>query len=69
MSLPVQVHRPMYGDVRLYSGTSAPELSNLIAKYLDVPLCDRDIVTFPNDNIFVKMHCTLPLLRSVGQEG
>lgn len=59
MSLPVQVHRPMYGDVRLYSGTSAPELSNLIAKYLDVPLCDRDIVTFPNDNIFVKLHSSV----------
>ncbi len=59
MSLPVQTHRPMYGDVRLYSGNSAPELANKISQYLDVPLCDRDIVTFPNDNIFVKLHSSV----------
>ena len=59
MSLPVQTHRPMYGDVKLYSGTSAPELANEIAGYLDLPLCDRDIVTFPNDNIFVKLHTSV----------
>jgi len=59
MTLPVQAHRPMYGDVKLYSGTSAPELANKISKYLDVPLSDRDIVTFPNDNIFVKLHTSV----------
>jgi len=59
MSLPVDTHRPMYGDVRLYSGNSTPGLANKIARYLDVPLCDRDIVTFPNDNIFVKLHSSV----------
>jgi ribose-phosphate pyrophosphokinase len=59
MSLPVRTHRPMYGDVRLYSGNSAPELADKISQYLDVPLCDRDIVTFPNDNIFVKLHTSV----------
>ncbi len=59
MSLPVQPHRPMYGDVKLYSGTSAPDLANRISAYLDTPLCDRDIVTFPNDNIFVKLHTSV----------
>jgi len=59
MSLPVQPHRPMYGDVRLYSGNSAPELADKISRYLDVSLCDRDIVTFPNDNIFVKLHTSV----------
>jgi ribose-phosphate pyrophosphokinase len=49
----------MYGDVRLYSGNSAPELADKISRYLDVPLCDRDIVTFPNDNIFVKLHSSV----------
>jgi ribose-phosphate pyrophosphokinase len=46
----------MYGKVRLYSGTSSPDLANNIAAYLNTDLCDRDIVTFPNDNIFVKLH-------------
>jgi len=52
-------HRPMYGDIRLYSGTSAPDLANNIASFLDLPLCDRDIVKFPNDNIFVKLHSSV----------
>jgi ribose-phosphate pyrophosphokinase len=50
------VKTAMYGDVRLYSGTSCPDLASSIASYLNVDLCDRDIVTFPNDNIFVKLH-------------
>jgi ribose-phosphate pyrophosphokinase len=52
-------HRPMYGDVRLYTGTSTPELASSIASYLKMPLCERDIVTFPNDNIFVKLHSSV----------
>ena len=59
MNVPVPAHRPMYGDVRLYSGTSAPALADMIANYLGVKLCDRDIVTFPNDNIFVKLHSSV----------
>ena len=43
----------MYGNVRLYAGSSSPELAQDISDYLDVPLCDRDIVTYPNDNLFV----------------
>ncbi len=49
----------MYGDVRLYTGTSTPDLANSIASYLDLPLCGRDIVTFPNENIFVKLHTSV----------
>ena len=46
----------MYGNVRLYAGSSSPDLAQDISDYLDVPLCERDIVTYPNDNIFVKLH-------------
>jgi ribose-phosphate pyrophosphokinase len=49
----------MYGNVRLYTGTSTPDLANSIASYLDLPLCGRDIVTFPNENIFVKLHASV----------
>ncbi|MBI9049384.1 MAG: ribose-phosphate diphosphokinase [Anaerolineaceae bacterium] len=45
----------MYGDIKLYSGTSCPELSSLIAKYLGVPLCEREVIQFPNDNLFIKL--------------
>ena len=54
-----RMNTPMYGDVRLYSGTSTPDLANSIASYLDLPLCGRDIVTFPNENIFVKLHASV----------
>jgi ribose-phosphate pyrophosphokinase len=46
----------MYGNVRLYAGSSSPDLALDISEFLDVPLCDRDIVTYPNDNIFIKLH-------------
>ena len=49
----------MYGGVKLYSGTSSPELAQSIAKQLDLELSERDIVTFPNDNIFVKLHTSV----------
>lgn len=59
MSDSANTHKPMYGDVRLYTGTSTPDLANSIASYLNTSLCDRDIVTFPNDNIFVKLHSSV----------
>jgi len=49
----------MYGNVHLFSGTSTPELASSIASYLNLPLCGRDIITFPNDNIFVKLHASV----------
>ncbi len=48
--------RMMYGDIRLYAGTACPELARAIADYLHLPLCGRDVVEFPNDNLFVKLH-------------
>ena len=49
----------MYGGVKLYAGSSTPELASKIAAYLDLPLCERDIVTFPNENIFVKLRSSV----------
>lgn len=58
--MPVHNHsrheRMMYGDVRLYAGTACPELAQTIADYLKLPLCGRDVISFPNDNLFVKLH-------------
>lgn len=52
-------HELMYGEVKLYAGTACPDLAAAIAKYLDVPLCGRDIVQFPNENLFVKLHSSV----------
>ena len=46
----------MYGDIKLFGGTACPDLSALIARYLGVPLSGRDIIKFPNENIFVRLH-------------
>ncbi len=45
-----------YGEVRLYAGTASPDLAQKIADYLDLPLCGRDVISFPNDNLFIKLH-------------
>ncbi len=49
----------MYGEIRIYSGTANPELAAEIAHYLGVPLGRRDIIRFPNDNIFVRLHSSV----------
>ncbi len=46
----------MYGDIRLLAGTSCPMLAQEISDYLGVPLSGRDIIRFPNDNLFVRLH-------------
>ncbi len=61
MSAPTHMHsNPLtYGGIKLYAGSASPELAGSIADYLKMPLCDRDIVTFPNDNLFVKLHSSV----------
>jgi ribose-phosphate pyrophosphokinase len=49
----------VYGGIKLYSGTSSPELAQKVADYLGESLCGRDIVEFPNENLFVKLHSSV----------
>src|SRR5659263_641609 len=51
--------RMKYGDIKLYAGTACPELASRIATHMGISLCERDIVTFPNDNLFVKIHSSV----------
>jgi len=46
----------MYGEIRIFSGTANQPLAEEITGYLNVPLGGVDIVEFPNENIFVKLH-------------
>ncbi len=48
--------RMTYGNIKLYAGTASEGLSKKISDYLDIELCDKDVVTFPNDNLFIKLH-------------
>ncbi len=49
----------MYGQIKLFSGTSCPDLASEIAAYLNIPLSGRDIIKFPNENIFVRLHSSV----------
>ncbi len=48
-----------YGDIVLFGGTASPELAQKIADYLKLELCGRDVILFPNDNLFVKLHSSV----------
>jgi len=51
--------RMKYGDIKLYTGTSCPELASRIATRMGLELCDREIVQFPNENLFVQLHSSV----------
>jgi ribose-phosphate pyrophosphokinase len=48
-----------YGEIKLFSGTACPDLAGEIARYLEAPLGGRDIIRFPNENIFVRLHSSV----------
>jgi ribose-phosphate pyrophosphokinase len=45
----------VYGEIKLFAGSGSPELAAKISNYLDSPLCERELVEFPNENIFIKL--------------
>ncbi|MBP7031280.1 MAG: ribose-phosphate diphosphokinase [Anaerolineaceae bacterium] len=49
----------MYGNIRLFAGTSTPELAQEVSEYLNIPLCGRDVIEFTNENLFVKLHSSV----------
>ena len=44
-----------YGDIRLYSGNGNLPLAENIASYLGIQLSGRQIIEFPNENLFIKL--------------
>ncbi len=46
----------VYGEIKLFAGTASPDLSRKIADYLGAEPCGRDVIEFPNENLFVKLH-------------
>ena len=45
-----------YGEIKLYAGSGGQDLAEEISAYLDVPLSSYDLVEFPNQNLFVRLH-------------
>ena len=46
----------IYGEIKLFAGTACPKLAERIAEYLRVPLSGREVLHFPNENIWVRLH-------------
>ncbi|PWB68787.1 MAG: ribose-phosphate diphosphokinase [Anaerolineales bacterium] len=46
----------MYGEIKLYAGSGSPELAQKIADYLHQKLSPREVILFPNENIFIKLN-------------
>jgi ribose-phosphate pyrophosphokinase len=46
----------MYGEIKLYAGSGSPELAQKIAEYLNQTLSPREVIQFPNENIFIKLN-------------
>ena len=49
----------MYGAIKLYAGSGSPELAQKIADYLEQKLSPREVIQFPNENIFVKLNSSV----------
>lgn len=45
----------VYGGIKLFAGTGSPELAQKIADYLGQPVSSREVIEFPNENLFVKL--------------
>jgi ribose-phosphate pyrophosphokinase len=46
----------MYGDIKLFAGTGCPDVAEGIADYLHIPCSGRDIIEYPNENLWVRLH-------------
>jgi ribose-phosphate pyrophosphokinase len=46
----------MYGEIKLYAGSGSPELAQKIADYLGQQISPREVIQFPNENIFIKLN-------------
>lgn len=42
--------------IQLIAGTGCPQMAKGISRYLNIPLSGRDIIEFPNENLFVRLH-------------
>ena len=46
----------LYGEMALIAGSGNPELASEISAHLKTPLVGRDIIDYPNENVFIRLH-------------
>lgn len=49
----------VYGGIQLFAGRGSVELAQAIAKYIKKPLSGIDVIDFPNENVFVRLHSSV----------
>ncbi len=49
----------MYGNIKLYAGSACPDLAQRVADYIGIRLNRWDIITFPNENIFIRLNSSV----------
>ena len=49
----------MHGKIKLFAGTGSLALAEEVSRRLGVPLSGRDVIRFPNENIFVRLHSSV----------
>ena len=49
----------MYGNIKLYAGSACPELAQRVADYIGIRLSRWEIITFPNENIFIRLNSSV----------
>ena len=45
---------PNFDELRVFSGTAHPDLTEAICQYLDISVGQADVFKFTNDNTFVQ---------------
>jgi ribose-phosphate pyrophosphokinase len=54
--VPKRKHTRFNWQIQLVAGTGCPVLARSISKYLKISLSGRDIIQYPNENLFVRLH-------------
>jgi ribose-phosphate pyrophosphokinase len=49
----------VYGGIKLFAGRGSTDLAKQIAEYVNVPVSGLDIIDFPNENLFVRLHSSV----------
>lgn len=50
---------PSYNGIRLFAGRGSVDLATAISKYIRIPLSGHDVIDFPNENVFVRLHASV----------
>lgn len=45
-----------YGDIQLFAGSASQDMAKEISEYLAIPLGAYDLLEFPNENLFIRLH-------------